>query len=207
MDCQMPVMDGYEATAEIRRRERKSKHTVIIAMTANALQGDREKCIEAGMDDYISKPIRQEDLASLLEQWMERARATPEPDLSSLSAAESLSESLDAEMIASLRRMESAGRSGLLNQLIDLFLKDSQSRLTAMREALAQGDIKTLTRIAHTLKGSSSNLGAKRMAAICDILEARGEAGSMERSHVLISTLEEEFMLVREALEKEKLSI
>src|SRR6185295_18917497 len=135
-------MDGYEATSEIRKREGDAKHTTIIAMTANALDGDRERCIEAGMDDYISKPVRQEMLTAAIERWTRRRRPE-ESQLSSPGEAGSAS-GLDAEVIAELRGLQSAGDPNFFNHLVDLFIEETPNRLAAITEAVTKANAEAL---------------------------------------------------------------
>jgi len=202
MDCQMPEMDGYQATTEIRKREGESRHTKIIAMTANALGGDRERCISAGMDDYISKPVKQEILAETIERW------TTEPeDINPTENNFPYTESanvVDADVIAELRSLQSSSDDDFFNHLIDLFVEETPQRLSAIREAIVSSDPVGLAREAHALKGSSAHLGATRMNALCEILEAQGRSESISGAGVLLTVLDEEFSRVREALIAEK---
>ena len=204
MDCQMPEMDGYEATTEIRRRDGDLRHTTIIAMTANALDGDRERCLAAGMDDYISKPVRQETLSAVIGRWLVDRSAScqladssePTPDASAIV--------IDTNVIAELRGLQSSTNPEFLNHLIGLFIEETPHRLAAIRTALANANPEALAHEAHALKGSSAHLGATRMHALCEILEEQGCAGSITGAQALLSVLEEEFARVRKALEAEK---
>jgi PAS domain S-box-containing protein len=203
MDCQMPELDGYAATAEIRRREGASRHTPIIAMTANALEGDREQCLKAGMDDYLSKPVKQGDLAVILARWL------PAPSLAAEAAcqeeaATERGEPLDTSVLESLRALQAEGESDLLLRLIDLFFHHAPLRLKALGEALAQGNAQALVQAAHSLKGICGNLGAREMAALCDELEKQGRAGALSRAEALLAQLGEEYARVCRALEAKK---
>src|SRR5205085_8469495 len=142
MDCQMPEMDGYAATAEIRRREREQgvapRRTPIVAMTANALKGDAEKCLAAGMDDYLPKPVTVQRLEAVLTRW--RPPTGPgAPD-----------EAVDARALAALRDLQGAGRPDLLAELIAVYLRDTSPRLAALHEAVAHADAEALRRAAHS---------------------------------------------------------
>jgi len=204
MDCQMPEMDGYEAATEIRRREGDLKHTTIIAMTANALEGDRERCFAAGMDDYISKPVKQEMLSEAIERWTaERTASDQREDLSEPTPADSASV-IDPGVIAELRGLQSSTDPDFFNHLIDLFIEETPHRLAAIREALAKSNAEALGHEAHALKGSSAHLGATRMDSLCEILEEQGRSGSINGASAVLSVLEEEFGRVRKALEAEK---
>ncbi len=198
MDCQMPEMDGFEAAAEIRRREGSLRHTTIVAMTANALYGERDRCLAAGMDDYISKPVRPEAMSGIIERWTRGAKE-PAASRGGIEPAP-----IDASVISKLRALQAPAEANLLAELIDSFLDDSVKRIEVMRGAVASGDAKALTRMAHALKGGSGSVGANRMAALCDLLEDLGREGSFESTAVLIAALEEEFDRVRRALQAEK---
>jgi CheY-like chemotaxis protein len=203
----MPEMDGYEAAKEIRKREGDSRRTTIIAMTANALEGDRKRCLAAGMDDYISKPVNKETLSAAIERWMLDRGASghlaESLDLSHPTPASSASV-VDASVIAELRELQSSTNPDFLNHVIDLFIEETPHRLAAMEEALARENTEALAHEAHALKGSSAHLGASRMDALCEIFEDQGRAGSIDGAPALLSALKEEFARVRNALEAEK---
>ena len=204
MDCQMPEMDGYEATNQIRKREGESRRTTIIAMTANALDGDRERCLAAGMDDYISKPVRQETLSAVIDRWfVDRSASCRPADQSGLSPTGSANV-IDASVIAELRGLQSPANPDFFNNLIDLFIDETPHRLAAIRAAVDRANPGALAHEAHALKGSSAHLGATRMDALCEILEEQGRAGTIAGAQVLLSALEEEFASVREALKSQK---
>jgi two-component system sensor histidine kinase/response regulator len=206
MDCQMPEMDGYEATKEIRKREGDLRRTTIIAMTANALGGDRERCLEAGMDDYISKPVKQEMLSAAIEHWtLDRRPGSRLAETSAPTSAGVTEDTvIDASVIAELRGLESSTDPQFLNRLIELFVEETPHRLEAISEAAESANARALGEEAHRLKGSGAHLGARRMAALCEILEEQGRAGAVIEASALLNVLREEFDRVREALEREK---
>jgi len=200
MDVQMPRMGGYESTAEIRRREKEPGWRVpIIAMTANAMQGDREKALQAGMDDYVVKPVRVEELEAVLARWV--AGAEPAPD----GKGETLPEdepALDPEVISGLRDLEE-GSPGLLEELVEMFLEDAPPRIEALGVAVEEGDAHSVERISHSLKGSSGNMGGRRMSEVSEKLQIAGASADLEQAPDLLSSLREEFDRMREALRAE----
>ncbi|MGA9773733.1 MAG: ATP-binding protein [Blastocatellia bacterium] len=204
MDCQMPEMDGYQATKEIRRREADSRHTVIIAMTAYALPEDRDLCLAAGMDDYISKPFRQRELAEVLERWVGKQSLRSETAGQTEEIAASETVSLDARVIESLRKLQIKGEPDFFSSLIDLFFEEVTAHLAIIQKAIAQADAHVLANKSHSLKSSCGNLGATRMTAICAELETIGRAGSVVGAAEMARELEDEFLRVRRALEAER---
>ena len=203
MDCQMPEIDGYEATREIRRREGDKHRTPIIAMTAHALQGEREKCLAAGMDDYISKPVKSEELDAVLERWIPQTAPTPEPSTSEESTAAATNGTINYAVLAGIRELQQEGEPDILGELIEGFLTDARVQLAALREAATQGDARVLEQVAHALRGNSGSLGARHMDPICAELEALGRLGDLAHAPVLVARLEAEFDRVREALTAE----
>jgi two-component system, sensor histidine kinase and response regulator len=203
MDVQMPEMDGLEATREIRRREGDGRETRIIAMTAGAMREDRESALEAGMDDYVSKPVKPEDLDAVLERWIspeggESEATDPVPDGEVVSGeAEG---PLDRAIVESL--LELGGRE-MLSELVEMFCDDVSSGLSSLKEAAERGDASSVGRTAHTLKGGSGNMGARRLATVCAELEKVGASGDLASAPALIERLEAEFERARPALEAE----
>ncbi len=184
MDVQMPEMDGLEATAAIRACEKEfHTHIPIVAMTAHALKGDRERCLAAGMDGYVSKPIRAQTLMEEIERCLPETRPA-EP------AAEPLAQQvLDAAAL--LERIE--GDTALLADLARLFREESPKWLAAMRDAIDRGDAPTLERAAHTLKGSAGNLSAHRTAQAALRLEQLGREQNLAPAREALAQLEEEW--------------
>jgi signal transduction histidine kinase/DNA-binding response OmpR family regulator len=205
MDCQMPEMDGYEATAEIRLREHGSFHrTVVIAMTAHALAGEREKCLKAGMDDYLSKPVKLEVLAKMLKKWIAPAGnpSAPETKIEATISGSNQISGLDLSVLDGLREIQQPGKADLVTELIDLFLEDTAGQLKLLRHAVLQGDRKEVRRVAHLLKGSSGNIGAGGMATLFESLE-KTEPENDDGGALLIE-LDREFSEVNRALTAER---
>jgi CheY-like chemotaxis protein len=190
MDVQMPDMDGWQATREIRRLWPEHERPRIVAMTASALQGDREKCLQAGMDDYVSKPIRVEDLRAVLQKCS-AASLTVAPALAPAAvAANPPSHGFDPQVLAGLRKMQRPGQPDITQRIVDLYLKNLPLTVAAVRAACDTGDSRALETAAHKLKGSSGTLGAKRVAELCARLETIGRAGTVDGAAVLAGELE-----------------
>lgn len=216
MDCQMPGLDGYEATCLIRRMEQSQaagsadfRPTPIIALTAYAMEGDREYCLATGMDDYLSKPFTRRDLANCLQRWIptsalakDPAPAEPRSESEPRSGpAHDAEEGLDPEALQQIRELEEQGAHGLLQRLIQLFLEDAPKILNRMEEAVRARDIRVAGDLAHQLKSMSANLGLKPLAAIAKKIEADARANSWSEEEALMMRLKHEFPLAETALQ------
>ncbi|MDT7042353.1 response regulator [Candidatus Nitronereus thalassa] len=242
MDCQMPEMDGFEATRQIRTKElslvargsslgnqeisgaseeiratsderRARLHVPIIAMTANAMKGDREKCLKAGMDDFISKPVALEELSRVLQLWIPVKMTTP-PEVSGvprITASPRASRRdpvldemsvLDEATIGELRDL-SLDDSGFLADLIHQFLERSSVLLDNIQQALSEGNFEALAGAAHTLKGSGKNIGTMRLGEACSELEKMGREAQIESIPDQLALVRQEFTEAEAALKEE----
>lgn len=198
LDVQMPEMDGLETTRRIAERWPADKRPRIIAMTGNALIGDREKCLEAGMDDYITKPIRIADLQTALERW-----ANPRPkktDTSFLARPVTIppEQLLDQSILAELRDMPPSDGVSMLQELIDLFLDAAPQRIAQIRESSSNAT--QLSFHAHALKSMSLNLGAKRVVEISRQLEDSAHSGDLSKISPLLLDLDSAYLQTKAAL-------
>jgi CheY-like chemotaxis protein/HPt (histidine-containing phosphotransfer) domain-containing protein len=189
MDCQMPEMDGYETVERLRRSEGHDRHTFVIAVTATAMTGDRDRCLAAGMDDYLAKPVSVKSLEAVLARWAPRQadHTTAAPPL-------------DPEIVERLRRLGVDVGEDLIGQLSTLFLADADVHVSELRHALASDDGAGMVRSAHTLRGASATLGAGALASLCATLEADSAAGHLVAAGMQLDALDTELGRVRSAL-------
>jgi two-component system, sensor histidine kinase and response regulator len=195
MDCQMPEMDGYEATRRIRAAEENGWQIPIIALTADVVADARTRSLAAGMNDYVTKPINPDELATALERWAPVGSAPRAKN----AGPQAIDGPLDPTVIENLRKLEVA-TPGLLRNVAELFVRDTPVRLEGLRNALREEDAVSLARLAHAMKGSAANLGARGMAAICADVEACAAEGDLKAAPVRVGALDQEFDRVRSAL-------
>jgi signal transduction histidine kinase/DNA-binding response OmpR family regulator len=201
MDVQMPEMDGLEATRRICQRwPNKNKRPHIVAMTANAMQGDREMCLAAGMDDYISKPVQVKELQAALERAGEWTKTRVQHDTAKISAevAAPADEPVDQKVLAEFRELD------MLNEMVEAFLEEAPELLGRIKEAIANNDPEELRKAAHTLKGSGGNMGARVVQKLSLTLEQQGRAGTIDGAADLLPTLEHEYERAKLVFEAER---
>ncbi len=187
MDVQMPQMDGFEATRIIREMEGEEKHTPIIAMTAHAMKGDRERCLKAGMDDYISKPIEPQEMFKVIEKWTKpsdkKERIFP---VGKYQEEEHIMD-IPIDLETTLKRFD--GDKGFFKEMVLEFLSYVPKQLEILNEAVKKSDAKLVEREAHSIKGSAGNLGAKDLADSASKLELLGRDGDLSGALELIEHL------------------
>ena len=227
MDCQMPEMDGFEATDEIRKREASAEvggsllqrpRIPIIAMTANAMKGDRERCLDAGMDDYMAKPVKPNLLEEVLSRWLPTVTSESPDRPRGQSYVEeqgpvdhdhedmSLEGCLDAQVLEDLQSLGGEDQPDFLITVIQQFLNDQLQHGSNIKAAIAQGASLELRKAAHSLKGSSYNVGAHNLAECAMDLEKVGASGNLDGVEKLLPVFQKEFDRARRALEQ-KLTI
>jgi two-component system, sensor histidine kinase and response regulator len=198
MDCQMPVMDGLTAAAELRRREQNSggARVPIIALTANAMEGDRERCLAAGMDDFLSKPFSQQQMAALLKRWL-ALHVLPEHERRDAPRLPLI----DAGV---LRNIAALARPALLNSMIELYLKHSPPLIGAIEAAADKVQAEVLLQALHTFKSSTSNLGGVRLAAITKECEVLVRDGGISKAAPVVQRIRRDYQEFCTALMRER---
>ncbi len=224
MDCQMPVMDGYAASREIRKIElQQGGHIPIVAVTAHTLEGNRERCFESGMDDYITKPVKLEDLKFTIESAFANLLHNSSPDQSSgAKESESATEesqrsasieenplsnekpALDPQALDQIRGLDLGGDVHPLVELADLFIEDVPTRFERLRTGINNLDTQLVEESAHGILGSSGNMGAVGMTAQCIQIKENAKIQNWEVVQASFAALIQEFERVKIALEAEK---
>jgi two-component system sensor histidine kinase/response regulator len=198
MDCQMPGVDGYQATERIRAEE-SGVHIPIIALTANAFAENRQRCLGAGMDDFIAKPFELKRLHEVLGRWLRLSEEgkTAEPSPPSDTARTAAGGAIDSEALGRMRDMLAED----FPEFLDAFHTSADELLATLPKTQAAGDLQALERQAHSLKSAARNAGAQRLAALAEQLEHQAHAGDGSDPDHLIPALSEEYVRVRKALQ------
>jgi CheY-like chemotaxis protein len=218
MDCQMPEMDGYEATRMLRKSEESATNIAhqsrlpVIALTAHALAGDRERCLEAGMDDYMTKPVSLERLGEMLLRWSPAKSAAELSGIASLRdrPAEGAGSHphkegfIEVKALDQIRSLDKDGSGKLVNSVIDLFNENATRTIATIKQAIEANDSDGLRDAAHGLKSASAYVGAVQLSSFCRELEMLGREGELKNAQGICAYLEREAHAVRRTL-KEKL--
>lgn len=222
MDCQMPVLDGYQATAAIRDMERAGtlkKKIPIVALTAHALEEDRDRCIAAGMDDYLSKPFLLNQLLGVLERWCNNKKNSPDEDMTRNEQNIDLTDCsskiqvlnapppIDRNALLALKNLQVEGEPSIVKRIVDAYLADSDPIISRLKDALLADDREVVRRSAHSLKSSSANVGAIRLSEMSKELEMNCADTIHDDAARLITAIESEFLRVKETLHKENVLI
>lgn len=189
MDCQMPVMDGYQTTAAIRQRETgASGRLPIVALTANAMEGERCKCLAAGMDDYLSKPYSRAQLETTLARWLvpDTIAATAESAATAGALRQGRDPALNMTFLDQFRELDPVGGLGLIKEIMAVYLDNSLALLRQVEQGLVAGDADALRRAAHSLKSSSANVGAEKLSKLFLELEVLGRDGQLTAAMPLL---------------------
>jgi two-component system sensor histidine kinase/response regulator len=195
MDVQMPVMDGFEATRAIRDGTAKvpDRSVPIIAMTAHAMTGDRERCLEAGMDDYVSKPLKSQALSEVLEKWLSRAGDASMLDTEAVPNGAEI-----FDRAAFLDRL--MGDEDLVEEIANAFLEDMIAQLAMLKTHVAEGDADAAGGRAHTIKGAAANVGAMALSATAAEMEKAARAGRRDEVTALLPELVRQFGLAHDQM-------
>ncbi len=197
LDCEMPGLDGFETAAAIRQRGDGKAQLPIIAVTAQAMAGDRERCLDAGMNDYLCKPVSEAAIAAVLQRWLPSPR--PVQAVAPVAAAAC---AIDPAVIARLRELARVTDPALLDQILDAFRSDGGQHIAALRAAATADDAGALRAAAHLLKGASGAVGAHALAEKAQQVYALGQAGSMPAASAAIEGLAEEFARAIEEIDR-----
>ncbi|MBI3129642.1 MAG: response regulator [Candidatus Tectomicrobia bacterium] len=200
LDCRMPGMDGYEVARAIREREGgEARRTPIVALTAETTLDERRWCLEAGMDDFLPKPITAEAVGAVLSRWLSAAGAPPPPVPPAPPPREE--PVLRLETLVSFIGMEGEpGEGGVIENMVKLFLSLTPPKLSSLRDAVGRSDGKAAEELAHALKSSCYAMGAWKMGDLCDRLEKLGVGGELGEAPALVESLEREFTRARSEL-------
>jgi CheY-like chemotaxis protein len=199
MDCRMPELDGYAATRQIRDEVRGERKIVIVGITANALGGDREKCLDAGMDDYLTKPVLLEELDKMLARWLMPGVVSN----GKCGAATTMPRepAIDKAALARLAEIAPPG-SNFMIEIIEAFLGDMTERVAAIEGQVGMRDMAGIAATGHTLKGSCSHFGARRLMQLCVELEGVARSGNSEGLQAAVDWMVAETERVRSELQE-----
>jgi signal transduction histidine kinase/CheY-like chemotaxis protein/HPt (histidine-containing phosphotransfer) domain-containing protein len=201
MDCFMPEMDGYEATSEIRRREAHSgRRTPIVALTGDVTEGARERCLAVGMDDYLAKPFKLDQIKAMLTTWLSPSAHAVKREHLALVPALSPYEPIDYKILDSLGQLQREGRPDIVQEMIHLFFKAAGDLLKDLKEGAASRDAALLHQASHALRSASANVGAVILSSRCKELEAMAQSGVVSGAASIVAAIVEDYRAVEIAL-------